>query len=280
MLHNQKVLFIGAGPMAEAIISGLIQSSMIPANDIYVQNKSNYNRLKELQSKFKINIYDNQYQLAEFDLIVLAVQPKNIVEILEKLNHSIHSNQLILSVITSVPLNYYEEKLVNQPVIRVMPNTSSMIGESATAISIGNNVSESQLEWAKMLLRSIGEVYVIPDQYMDIFTGIAGSGPAYFYYFMEQMEQVGIEGGLSEQQIRSIVSQIVLGAAKMVLSKLGSPEELRKNVAAPNGPTEAGLLALKQFGGDRAIKEAVKSTTKRSIEMNRSFMNPNPIKAI
>ncbi|GIN84245.1 hypothetical protein J6TS2_06310 [Heyndrickxia sporothermodurans] len=81
------------------------------------------------------------------------------------------------------------------------------------------------------------------------------------------------------QQIRSILSQTVLGAAKMVLSKLGSPEELRKNVAAPNGPTEAGLLALKQFGGDRAIKEAVKSTTKRSIEMHRSFMNPNPIKA-
>lgn len=106
-----------------------------------------------------------------------------------------------------------------------MPNTSSMIGDSSTAISIGNNVSESQLEWAKMLLRSIGEVYVIPDQNMDIFTGIAGSGQAYFYYFMEQMEQVGIEGGLSEQQIRSIVSQTVLGAAKMVLSKLGSPEE-------------------------------------------------------
>ncbi|GIN84247.1 hypothetical protein J6TS2_06330 [Heyndrickxia sporothermodurans] len=63
MLQNQKVLFIGAGPMAEAIISGLIQSSMIPANDIYVQNKSNYNRLKELQFKFKINIYDNQYSV-------------------------------------------------------------------------------------------------------------------------------------------------------------------------------------------------------------------------
>ncbi|GIN84246.1 hypothetical protein J6TS2_06320 [Heyndrickxia sporothermodurans] len=119
-------------------------------------------------------------QLSEFDLIVLAVQPKNIEEILEKLNHSIHSNQLILSVITSVPLDYYEDKLVNQPVIRVMPNTSSMIGESATAISIGNHVTESQLEWAKMLLRSIGEVYVIPDQNMDVFTGIADSGPAYY----------------------------------------------------------------------------------------------------
>ncbi|MGE8205787.1 pyrroline-5-carboxylate reductase [Heyndrickxia sp. NPDC080065] len=272
MLQNQKVLFFGAGPMAEAIISGMIQSAIIPANQIYVQNRMNHDRLNELQAKYKINIFDeNKNQLNDFNTIVLAVQPKHIEDVLGLLSSNVRSDQLILSIVTSITTEYFEANLKNQPVIRVMPNTSSMVSESATAMTVGQYVSEEQIDIAKMLLRSIGEVYLIPEKNMDIFTGIAGSGPAYFYYFMEQMEQVGVEGGLSEQQIRSIVAQTVLGAAKMVLAQQGSPATLRKNVAAPNGPTEAGLNALELYGGGSAIKEAVRSTTNRSIEMNQPF---------
>lgn len=272
MLNNQKILFIGAGPMSEAIISGIIQSSVIPAQQIYVQNRSNTARLKELQKKYQIHVYnETDVHLTEFSIIVLAVQPKNIEEIINQLKNTIHTNQLILSIVTSMTIDYFEERLMKQPIIRVMPNTSSMVCESATAMAVGKFTNNDHIEMSKMIFRSIGEVYTIAEKHMDIFTGIAGSGPAYFYALMEQMESVAIEGGLPKQQVRSIVAQTILGAARMVLGNNGSPETLRKNVAAPNGPTEAGLVALESFGGLKAIKEAVKNTTKRSIEINEEI---------
>lgn len=275
-IQDSTVLFIGAGPMAEAMISGIIQSAIIPSSQIYVNNKNNKVRLKELQSKYHINIFQsNETHLSNFNVIVMAVQPKNIDEILVQLQSTLNSEQLILSVVTSIPTDYYEDKIENQPIIRAMPNTSSMVGESATGMSVGKYATNEHVEIARMLLNSIGEVYVIPEDNMDIFTGIAGSGPAYFYYLMEHMEHAGVEGGLSEQLIRNLVAQTMYGAAKMVLGNIGSPEILCKNVAAPGGPTEAGLMALEAFGGNIAIKEAVINTTKRSAEMNQPFTKFN-----
>ncbi len=152
-----------------------------------------------------------------------------------------------------------------------MPNTSSMIGESATAISSGKYTSEQNINLAKVLLQCIGEVYVIEEQHMDVFTGIAGSGPAYIYYLMEHMELAGTQSGLPQHITREIIAQTILGAAKMVKNQGENPSSLRQKVTSPNGTTAAGLQALDSNGGSIAITEAIKQASERSKNLSEEL---------
>lgn len=270
MTFNKSIAFLGAGPMAEAIISGLINKQIIPVNNIYVRNNRNKERLLDLQKKYYIRI--DSFDMEKMDIIVLAMQPKHLEQALHSIKNNITANQVIISVVTSVNTSYMEECLGGQPqMIRVMPNTSSMVGESATALSAGAYTSKDSVALAMEIFRGIGEVYQIDEKHMDIFTGIAGSAPAYFYALMEKMQQTAVEKGLPESIARYAIAQTVLGAAKMVLEQEETFAELIENVAAPNGPTAKGLEALEAFGGNKAIKEAVKATTERSKEMGKPF---------
>ncbi|NEY20297.1 pyrroline-5-carboxylate reductase [Bacillus ginsengihumi] len=268
-----RLLFLGAGPMAEAIISGIVRKEIMPGTSIYVKNRQNQDRIEELVAKYGINGFNPEKdQLDQFDMIILAMQPNDIGEVCRDLKQKIHPQQLIISIISSVSTEYFEEHLhQQQPIIRVMPNTSSTINESATAISIGKYVEEKHVNFTKTMLAAIGTVYVIEESKMDIFTGIAGCGPAYFYAFMEQMETLAVEHDLPIELARNMIAQTILGSAKMVLLSDEDPMVLRKHVAAPNGPTEAGLFALEAFGGKKAIIEAVKAATERSKEIGKLF---------
>jgi pyrroline-5-carboxylate reductase len=273
MLKDKKIAFLGAGPMAEAMISGMVQSNKLPSNQIYVQNSSNRQRIADLKNKYQISGGEaNSIDLSSMDYIVLAMQPSQIINALEKLKAIITKDQYIISVVSSVSTAFMEEHLpAGQKVIRVMPNTSSMIGESATAITLGYYVQAEELHDIKEMLETIGQVYIIEETQMDLFTGIAGSGPAYFYSLMEQMEKAGIENGMPAAMVRSIVAQTVFGAAKMVLETGENPAQLRENVCAPNGPTEHGLKELELYGGNQAIVKAMFGTAKRSKEMGEPF---------
>lgn len=275
MLDNKTIAFLGAGSMAEAMISGIVSKSVVPNNKIIVTNRTNKERLQELEMNYGIKgIHQENISFDQIDIFVLAMKPKDVGNALATLKNSIKPNQLILSVLAGVTTSFIETQLhENQQVVRVMPNTSSMVGESATAISPGTYTTAKNVQISQRLLQSIGEVYTIEESNMDIFTGLAGSGPAYFYYLMEHMEQVGLEAGIDEKTTRSIIAQTVLGAAKMVLEKEENPEELRIKVTSPNGTTAAGLKALNQNGGGYAIAQAVLSAAKRSKEISEQFEN-------
>jgi pyrroline-5-carboxylate reductase len=270
MLGKKKIAFIGAGSMAEAMISGIVHSKKISPRNIIVTNRSNNHRLKELQKKYGITgVNRENLDLSNIDIIVLAMKPKDAETSLISMFDTIKSNHLILSVLAGITTSFIEKNVpLGQQVIRVMPNTSSMIGESATAISTGKNTSKQNISIAEELLQCIGEVYVIPEEKMDLFTGIAGSGPAYFYYLMEHMEIEAQKGGLNSQIIRQIIAQTVVGAAKMIQEQGTSPKVLRENVTSPNGTTAAGLEALKGNGGGKAIAEAIKHASYRSKEIS------------
>ena len=205
---------------------------------------------------------------------MLFRSPKDIDKALDSINHLVRNDTVIMSVLAGITTSHMEDQLpAGQPVIRVMPNTSSMLKESATAISAGRFTSREDMENAEELLSSIGEVFVIEESQMDIFTGIAGSGPAYFYYLMEHIEKTGAEAGLDPSLARKIGAQTIFGAAKMMLEREESPTQLRENVTSPNGTTAAGLDALAQFGGGKAISEAVKGAEKRSKEISSSLQS-------
>jgi pyrroline-5-carboxylate reductase len=270
LLINQTVAFLGAGSMAEAMIAGLVRTEKIPSKQIFVTNRSNQERLQELQQKYMITgkkIVDLDF--SEIDIFILAMKPKDVERALHEIKGKVKPGQLVISVAAGISASFIEQHLPKgQPLIRIMPNTSSMIGESATAISPGQNAGPETIKLVKELLSCIGTVFVIEEDQMDIFTGIAGSGPAYFYYLIEYIEKAGKEGGLDADTARQISAQTILGAAKMIMHQNITPAQLRENVTSPNGTTAAGLEALKKHGGGTAIFQAVKGAAERSKEIS------------
>ncbi|MEH7238722.1 pyrroline-5-carboxylate reductase [Bacillus sp. JJ1562] len=270
MLHEKTIAFIGAGSMSEAMISGIVAAGKVPTNQIFVTNRTNTERLQQLEAEYKINgLVSQNFNLKNADIIVLAMKPKDAEVALQSIKDSILPNQLVLSVLAGITTTYMEQHLpVGQQVIRVMPNTSSMIGESATAISAGSYTTNENMLLAKELLESIGAVYEIPEDQMDVFTGVAGSGPAYIYYLMEHMEATVKKLGLQEKLSREIIAQTIIGAAKMIQQQGETPTTLRENVTSPNGTTAAGLAALEMNGGGKAISQAIKHAAMRSHEIS------------
>ncbi|MYL50879.1 pyrroline-5-carboxylate reductase [Halobacillus litoralis] len=270
---KQTIAFLGAGSMAEAMISGMVESGNIPAENIIVTNRSNQERLNTINHKYGVRtVLKDELNFAEVDQFILAMKPKDIDAVLADLKDKLTANQVLVSVLAGITTSYMEERLnEGQQVIRVMPNTSSMLRESATAISPGRFADMDNVLVAKELLKSIGEVFVIEEDKMDVFTGIAGSGPAYFYYLMEHIEETGRAEGMDRETLREIGAQTLLGAAKMMLERDESPTELRENVTSPNGTTAAGLNALDQAGGGYAISEAIKGAAGRSKELSKEL---------
>ncbi|MDR7072340.1 pyrroline-5-carboxylate reductase [Fictibacillus barbaricus] len=273
MLKYRNITFIGAGSMAEAMISGLINKEGIAPNQITAANHSNIQRRIELIDKYEINAVSfDEVSLNNTDMIILAVKPKQAELVLQQLKPNLQDHHIILSVLAGISTGFMEEIITKElPVIRVMPNTSSMIGESITGISAGKYVNKDHLDLAQELSEAIGKVKVISEKHMDVFTGIAGSGPAYFYYLLEHMEEVAVEKGMDREIARDIAAQTLYGASKMVIETSNSPEELRKKVTSPNGTTAAGLLALDENGGGKAIEAAVENAAKRSKTLREEF---------
>ncbi len=273
MLENKTIAFLGAGSMAESMISGVITAERMPADQVYVTNKSNAARLDEIRAKYSVNaIPQSEMPFEKIDLFILAMKPKGAEEALHSIKDKLNPDQVILSVLAGITTEFMEEHLNSgQQVVRVMPNTSSMIQESATAVVAGKNTSMANVELVKELLECMGEVYIIDEDQMDVFTGLAGSGPAYFYYLMENMERVGVEKGMDQETVRKIVAQTIFGAAKMVLEKEEAPTSLREKVTSPNGTTASGLEALRKYKGGEAISQAVEHAAKRSKEISKEL---------
>jgi pyrroline-5-carboxylate reductase len=279
MLQSKKIAFLGAGSMAEAMISGIIKKGEITPSTITVTNKSNLTRLNHLQMKYDITVMDKEHiPYEEMDIFVLAMKPKDAETALLYIRDKVAPHQLILSVIAGISLEYMESFFKEgQQLIRVMPNTSAMISESVTAFCTDFYTSEKSILTADALLKCIGDVYQIPEEHMDIFTGIAGSGPAYFYYLMEHIEEVALENGLNREIAREIAAKMIQGAAKMMIQQEDTPAQLRKKVTSPNGTTAAGLEALEKHGGGKAIFEAIQNAARRSKEISSELQNKDLI---
>ncbi|UTR10491.1 pyrroline-5-carboxylate reductase [Evansella sp. LMS18] len=273
MALNKQIIFIGAGNMAEAMISGMVTTGTVEPGQITVTNRSNEDRLTELNERYGVRgVPRHMVNIGEADVVIIAMKPKDAEKCLVSLKNELQPNQVLMSVLAGITTSFMEEHLqTGQQVIRVMPNTSSMIQESATAISPGENVTMKNIKLAKTLLQAIGEVYVIEEDQMDLFTGIAGSGPAFYYYLTEHIEKAAAENGMDPANAREIAAQTLLGAAKMMMERDESPAQLRKNITSKNGTTAAGLTELAENGGGRAIRAAIEGAMNRSKEISNQL---------
>lgn len=273
MLKNSRLAFIGAGSMAESILTGLLGKSEVKPNQISIINRSDQVRLELLSKKFGLDRESHLRQkIYESDIIFLAVKPKDMHEVMQEWGRRFRSGQLLISVVAGIPTSFIENRLTEQvKVIRVMPNTSCTVGLSATAICRGKWVTDRELELAHHIFSSIGSVKVVDEEMMDAVTGLSGSGPAYVYYLVESLESAGIHAGLESATARHLAIQTLLGATEMLLRTGKEAAQLRQEVTSPGGTTMAGLEVLNQYRFREALVEAVFRAAERSKEMGEIY---------
>lgn len=268
---NEKIAFIGAGSMAEAIISGIVHKEILRKEQIIVTNKNNKERIDRLEHRYQIqSIQDKEKVAADADILILATKPYDLEAAVKSIKPYLRPDQLVISVIAGIATEYITELIGNNaPVIRAMPNTSASIGCSATALSAGKYAEDEHMTEAKALFETIGTTAIVAEADMHTVTGISGSGPAYIYYFVEAMEQAAVEAGLDQKTAKALVAQTVIGAGEMLKQTGESAGDLREKVTSPGGTTEAGLEALAANGFQDAVRNCVESARERSIELGK-----------
>lgn len=265
----QKVIFVGAGSMAEALIQGWVEQEVVPAHQIVVTNRQNNDRLAFLHEQYGVQILENKEEFAEADLIILATKPKDSKSAFEAIAPYLSPETAVLSVIAGVSMETIGEYLGQRPIARVMPNTSATIGMSATGIAFSSEVTDSFKVRYLQMLEAVGMVIEVEEDKLHAITALSGSGPAYLYYLLEAWESVGTEFGLSRETVRKLMVQTIAGSAAMLQQVKEEPVILRKKVTSPGGTTEAGIRALENNQFNEAIFACIKSAEARSRELAR-----------
>lgn len=265
-MKNSIISFIGAGNMAVSLIKGLLKENY-PAKNLWASN-NNVERLNNLKN-LNINLTaDNRYAVQMADIIVLAIKPQIIKCVASEIADLIQEKKpLVISIAVGVNLNRLERYLCNKnlALIRCMPNTPALIGCGATGLFANEHCSTLQKEVAESIFRSVGTVVCLAcEEQIDMVAALSGSGPAYFFLFIEALEEAGIELGLSKETAKRLTLQTALGSTRMAIKSKKSIEELRKEVTSPGGTTERALEFLKKSHFTDIIKKALKEAKNRA----------------
>ncbi|MEO4052573.1 pyrroline-5-carboxylate reductase [Solibacillus sp. CAU 1738] len=262
-----NIVFIGAGSMAEALIHGWIENNCVSNEQIFITNKSDTERLQTLQSKYGVQILGNITTLAQADLIILAIKPKDAHAAMTTIAPYLHSHTAVLSVLAGISMETISATLGVRPIARVMPNTSATIGMSASGVAFNEAVDEQLKSIYLKMLSAVGIVIEVAEDQLHAITALSGSGPAYLYYLIEAFEKVGTEVGLEKEIVRTLMVQTLAGSAAMLQSVKEEPSVLRRKVTSPGGTTEAGIRALEEHHFNEAIAACIKSAEARSREL-------------
>jgi pyrroline-5-carboxylate reductase len=273
MNTKQKIVFVGAGSMAEAIIAGMLQKELFSPDQITATNRSNTQRLQELEQRYRIRVTQNKkVAISQADILILAIKPKDVVNSVTEIAPYVNNKQLVISVLAGIGTDTLVDLFKqDMAVVRAMPNTSAAIGKSATALALGKFATEQHLDIAQRLLETIGMVAIVNEKDLHAVTGLSGSGPAYVYYLIEAMESAANEIGLDRDIAKELILQTIIGAAEMLKSSPKQPAVLRNEVTSPGGTTEAGLKVLEQFNYQEAMIACIKRAAERSAELGTSL---------
>lgn len=274
-----KIVFIGGGNLGGCLINGLIADGY-PADAIHVVDPNETVR-QHLASRFPIHVHENAKSTLGTDhpaaqIIVLAVKPQIMQQVILGFRDLLTSAPLFISVAAGLGTDTLVEWIGQDvPFVRTMPNTPAMVGSAATALYATNNTQEADREKAEKIMRSVGSIQWLDDEnLMHAVTAVSGSGPAYFFRFMEGMEKAGVELGLTAEQARLLTIETAFGAAKLALESPLEPAQLREQVTSPGGTTEQALNRFNDGDIDQLIRTALHAARDRSIELAEQLAVP------
>jgi len=267
-LKEIRLAVIGGGKMGEAIIKGLLAAGTLHSNDIVVSD-IDPSRRRHLAQEYDVSATESNSAAATgAQVVLLAVKPQQIDVTLAELSSALRSRPLVISIAAGVSIARIAAHLPDAtPIVRAMPNTAAQVGKAITAISPGPFVEDSSLELAERLLSSIGSVVVIDERLQNSAVAINGSGPAYFYLFIEALVDSGVANGLDRDVATRLAVETMAGAAEMLARTGKHPALLIDEVASPGGTTIAALEAFEAAGLRTAVFNAVDAAVRRANEL-------------
>lgn len=262
---KNSIAIIGGGNLGTAIAEGLIKSKFCKAADLYI-TKRNTGTLKALQANGVKVGTDNAAAVKQSQLVILAVKPYQVSEVLNSFKKELTANHILVSVVTGVLIKDIEAIIKKKiPVCRAMPNTAIAIQESMTCISF-NNASEKQIENIKGLFSVLGKVAVINENLMDAATVLGACGTAYAMRYIRANIQGGIEIGFDAVTANLIAAQTVKGAADLLLQKGSHPEQEIDKVTTPKGCTIAGLNEMEHQGFSSSLIKGIATSYNKIVK--------------
>jgi pyrroline-5-carboxylate reductase len=267
---NVSITFLGGGAMGCALMRGVLAAQVYQPSQITLFDASK-ERMAELATELKIDTCENAVEAARgAKVLLVAVKPHIVAKALAPLRDVLDASTTVISIAAGVTLSQLEACFSNPvPVIRVMPNTPCLVGESAAAICLGKNADSIHLQQAHQIFDAVGLAVDVEERLMDAVTGLSGSGPAYVYLFIEALSDGGVKMGLPRDVATCLAAQTVLGAAKMVLQTGNHPGQLKDQVTSPGGTTIAGIHALEDNAFRSAVMDAVQASAQRSSELSQ-----------
>jgi pyrroline-5-carboxylate reductase len=265
-----ELAIIGAGNMAEAITRGVLRARLLSESEIVASDVSEARR-SLFQNELGIRaVPENAAAVREARTVLLSVKPQQMAAVLGEIGRHAGGEALFVSIAAGVSSASIERHLGqgrDWRVVRTMPNTPMLVGEGMVAVSAGRHATAEDLARARRLFEAAATVIELPEDKLDAVTALSGSGPAYFFFLVEQMVRAGVELGLTREQAHTLATRTALGAAKMLTTSTDSPEELRRKVTSPSGTTQAAIETMQARQVPEGIVAAVIRAAERSKEL-------------
>lgn len=272
-MDTPHIAFIGAGNMASSIIGGLVESGH-PANLISAADPfpPSLERLREIAP---VNVCtDNPAAVAKADVVILAVKPQVMAEATNSIARAVRNRRaVVISIAAGVTITSMQARLGPEAaIVRCMPNTPALLGCGASALFANAGVSQLQRQYAEATLGAVGITCWVPEEAaLDAITALSGSGPAYFFLFMEAMIDAACELGLDRETATAMTLQTGLGSTRMASEDNVDLVELRRRVTSPGGTTERAVENFESNGLRKLVAQAIGAAADRAAEMAREM---------
>ncbi|NCA08121.1 MAG: pyrroline-5-carboxylate reductase [Micrococcales bacterium] len=274
-MQDNTVAILGAGSMGTAILSGMLSHGIKKENIKATARKTD--SAEQLAKKYGVTAYATDYQpnanslaVEGAQIILVAVKPVNVIEVLKQIRPVITENALVISVAAGITTATIESYLPDSvAVVRAMPNTPALIRLGLTGIAAGSRSSAEQLNLVVELFNAVGKSVVLDEDKIDALSTISGSGPAYVFYFMEEFIKTAKDMGFSQEDAYLLVTQTFLGASELITQTQGDPAELRRAVTSPNGTTMKAVAVLEEGELHNLFLKATTAALARAKEISQ-----------
>lgn len=260
-----KLALVGGGMMAEAILRRVVAQELFPLHKIWVSEPVTARR-SYLVDSYGVQVTSvNLDACHEADVVVLAVKPQSFGRVAHDLVGKLKPSALVISIMAGIKIETIADELAHEKIVRAMPNTPAQVGQGMTVWMPTPQVTWSEQETAQLLLSTMGDAFAVErEHYLDMATGLSGSGPGFVFLVIEALIDAGVHIGLSREQSRRMVLQTVEGSVALMRQNGQHPADLRNRVTSPAGTTAAGVRILEERAVRFALIEAVTAAFERS----------------
>ncbi len=264
----KNIAIVGLGNMGQALLKGILDARVIDRKNVIGVEKDK-SKVDFITENLNVKVFDNFEALKNAQIIIIAVKPENVEEVLEKIK-KFSEKKVIISIVAGITVNFIKKYLKNSKIVRVMPNTPALVLNGVTGIYCDMVVNDEEKEIVKGILSSLGEVIFFENEDdIDKVTALSGSGPAYVFYFIESMIEAGLLIGLSRENAYKLVKKTFEGSLTLLSKSQKEPAQLKNMVISPAGTTINALKVFEKCGVKGAIMDAVLAAYLRSKELGR-----------